>query len=375
MARIRLEHVTKYFKSTCALDDVSLDIADNEFFVIFGPAGAGKTTILNTIAGIVEPDQGRVFFDDTEMNFVELGDRNISMVFENYALYPHLTAYENIASPMRTRRDRRPEEEVRASVMKVAEKLHITELLDRLPSNVSNGQKQRIALGRALVRDPNAFLMDEPLAHLDAKLRHAMRKELKSMQKDFHSTTIYVTHDYTEAMSLADRIAVIREGVIQQIGTPDEVYYTPVNEFVARLFGEPEINILTCTYRDGIVRLPFGDTAFACCPEVAEKLEGRESVDVGLRSQDIRFSRERTDPSQTEVSLYSLDPLGNRTELIVEAEGHRMAFAIPFDTDFKLNQSLYVSFNMENASFFDTESQRFLVRRGMNTLKRGEGIG
>ena len=223
MARIRLDHVTKKYGSITALKDVSIDVKDNEFYVIFGPAGAGKTSVLNLIAGISDPEEGDILFDDAYMNYVEPRERDVAMVFENYALYPHKTVYENIASSMRTKKHRQPEEVVDREVKRVAAMMNISELLERKPTQASNGQRQRIALGRALVRNPNVFLMDEPLAHLDAKLRNSMRKELKSMQEAFHTTTIYVTHDYTEAMSLGDRIAVIHEGSICQVGTGNEV--------------------------------------------------------------------------------------------------------------------------------------------------------
>ena len=221
MAKIELFNITKKFGNLTALDNINLEVKDKEFFVLFGPAGAGKTTILKTIAGIEFPDRGEVRIDDLNVNNVEPARRNISMVFENYALYPHLSIFDNIASPMRSPIYKKDEETIKKEVLRVASMLKIDSLLDRLPSQVSNGQRQRTALGRCLVRDPNVFLMDEPIAHLDAKLRHFMRAELKEMQSEFDTTTIYVTHDYMEALSLGDRIAIINEGKILQIGTGD----------------------------------------------------------------------------------------------------------------------------------------------------------
>ncbi|MEF9840903.1 MAG: ATP-binding cassette domain-containing protein, partial [Lachnospiraceae bacterium] len=214
MAQIELCNITKKYKDTVALDNISLTIKDNEFFVLFGPAGAGKTTLLKTIAGAEFPQGGLVKIDGKIVNHVESKDRNVSMVFENYALYPNLTVYDNIASPMRSKLYKKDEEYIKEAIGKVTQMMKIGHLLERKPSQLSNGQRQRVALGRCLVRNPNVFLMDEPLAHLDAKLRHFMRGELKEMQTSISSTTIYVTHDYVEAMSLADRIAVVNQGRI-----------------------------------------------------------------------------------------------------------------------------------------------------------------
>lgn len=377
MAGITLKNITKKYKEVTALDDVSLDIRDNEFFIIFGPAGAGKTTILNVIAGIVEPECGQVGFDGRVMNFVEPGDRNVSMVFENYALYPNMTAYDNIASPFRSRTNRRSEEEIRPAVEKVAKMLGITELLNRLPSKVSNGQRQRIALGRALVRNPNVFLLDEPLAHLDAKLRHAMRKELKSLQESLNATTIYVTHDYTEAMSLGDRIGVIRDGVIQQVGTPDQVFYTPKNEFVAKLFGDPEINIFTCGFDGEYVTLPWQDVRFRPQDEVAGCLCGCRAgkVDMGMRGMNLDYSLERTSPEQVACTVYSYEPLGNRAELIARVDEDLLRFVVPVNLELEIDQPIFVGFDFKNAIYFDYESKIYLGRYCGELLGRGEMIG
>ena len=244
MARIQLENVTKRFGKVTALDGVSLDIKDKEFFVLFGPAGAGKTTILNCIAGIQLPEEGVVKFDGEVVNLVDAAHRDTAMVFENYALYPQMTVYDNMASPLRSKLYKKDEEFIKKKVHEVAEMMKMENLLERLPSQLSNGQKQRVAMGRALVRSPRVYLMDEPLAHLDAKLRNSMRTELKSIQANFGTTSIYVTHDFMEAMSLGDRIAIVNKGKIVQIGTSDEIYYMPCNEFVAQLMGDPEINIV-----------------------------------------------------------------------------------------------------------------------------------
>ena len=252
MARIQLENVTKKFGKVTALDGVTLDIKDKEFFVLFGPAGAGKTTILNCIAGIQLPEEGVVKFDGEIVNLVDAAHRDTAMVFENYALYPQMTVYDNMASPLRSKLYKKDEEYIKEKIQSVAEMMKMDYLLERLPSQLSNGQKQRVAMGRALVRSPRVYLMDEPLAHLDAKLRNSMRTELKDIQANFGTTSVYVTHDFMEAMSLGDRIAIINEGKVVQVGTGDEIYYMPCNEFVSQLMGDPEINLIPATIeKDG----------------------------------------------------------------------------------------------------------------------------
>ncbi len=378
MARIRLDHVTKRYGKITALKDISIDVKDNEFYVIFGPAGAGKTSVLNLIAGISDPEEGDIRFDEAYMNYVEPRERNVAMVFENYALYPHKTVYENIASSMRTKKYRQPEDVVEREVRKVAEMMNITELLDRKPTQASNGQRQRIALGRALVRNPNVFLMDEPLAHLDAKLRNSMRKELKSMQEAFHTTTIYVTHDYTEAMSLGDRIAVINEGSICQIGTGSEVYYLPETEFVAKLFGDCEINILDglVLEEEGeiVIRLPYGNETYTVPDDVKDKLRtaGVNQVDIGFRGWAIDYSRE---PRKGYVrgNIYTHEPLGNKVELTVSLGDDMIRFIVHVDEKFEIDEAIYLHFNMDKGIFFHSVTKEYLVRHN-EEIMRGGGI-
>ena len=376
MARIRLDHVTKKYGSITALKDVSIDVKDKEFYVIFGPAGAGKTSVLNLIAGISDPEEGDILFDDAYMNYVEPRERDVAMVFENYALYPHKTVYENIASSMRTKKHRQPEEVVDREVKRVAAMMNISELLERKPTQASNGQRQRIALGRALVRNPNVFLMDEPLAHLDAKLRNSMRKELKSMQEAFHTTTIYVTHDYTEAMSLGDRIAVIHEGSICQVGTGNEVYYLPETEFVAKLFGDCEINILKgCVTeekgRTGI-RLPYGEEVYPVPDDVGERLQcaGVKDVDIGFRGWAIDYSRE---PRKGYVrgKIYTHEPLGNKVELTVSLGDDMIRFIVHVDERFEIDEAIYLHFNMDKGIFFHSETKEYLVRHNEEVMRGG----
>src|SRR6476660_6319114 len=249
MAEIRINHITKRFGDFVALHELDLTIRDGEFLVLLGPSGCGKTTTLRSVAGLERQTSGDIFIGDTLVNNLPPGDRDIAMVFQFYALYPHFSAFDNIAFPLRTQRT--PQAEIEERVRAVARTLRIEHLLRRRPKQLSGGEQQRVALGRAMVRRPRVFLMDEPLTNLDAKLRSEMRAEVKRLQKDLNATTIYVTHDQIEAMSMGDRIAVMKQGGIEQVGTPDEVYNHPKSRFVAGFVGSPAMNILPAEYSDG----------------------------------------------------------------------------------------------------------------------------
>ena len=246
MSRVALSGITKRFDAVVAVDDLTLEIEDREFLVLLGPSGCGKSTALRMIAGLEDPTAGTIRIGDRIVNDVDPKDRDIAMVFQSYALYPHMTVRRNIEFPLRSRHvDKRDRQE---RVTEAAASLGLTELLDRKPAQLSGGQRQRVALARAIVRRPSAFLMDEPLSNLDAKLRVQTRAELIELQRALEATIVYVTHDQVEAMGLGDRIAVLSEGRIQQIGTPDEIYHQPANTFVATFVGSPPMNLLT---RDG----------------------------------------------------------------------------------------------------------------------------
>ncbi|MDR1178949.1 MAG: ABC transporter ATP-binding protein [Spirochaetales bacterium] len=379
MARIQLENITKRYKGmkegTAAVDHLNLDIHDNEFFVLFGPAGAGKTTILKTIAGIEFPNEGLVKIGGEIVNLIEPMRRNVSMVFENYALYPHFSVYDNIAFPMRSPLHKKDEDYIKKAVERVVKMMRIDGLYDRKPSQLSNGQRQRVAIGRCLVREPKVFLMDEPLAHLDAKLRHFMRSELKEMQSAFNTTTIYVTHDFMEAMSLADRIAVINNGKIEQLGSSLQMYYTPVNEFVARLFGEPEITIFPAelSSENGALALKaLGQEQ----PLIPEKDAGRiiqetnaASVDVGVRGVDVSFSLAPQDSSWIKGAVYAFEPIGNKVIMTVDVKGEKIRIAAPNSAKADLDETVYIKFNMKNALFFDGIQKTFITRSEMEKYR------
>ena len=376
MARIQLENITKKFGKVTALDGISLDIKDKEFFVLFGPAGAGKTTILNCIAGIQLPEEGVIKFDGEIVNLVDAAHRDTAMVFENYALYLQMTVYDNMASPLRSKLYKKDEGYIKKKVHEVAAMMKMENLLERLPSQLSNGQKQRVAMGRALVRSPRVYLMDEPLAHLDAKLRNAMRTELKDIQANFGTTSIYVTHDFMEAMSLGDRIAIVNEGKIVQVGTSDEIYYMPCNEFVSQLMGDPEINIIagklaktsggySFTFNDieKTYELPEDKDLFAKLEET-----GLADIEVGVRPQNVKYSFEPKD-GYIKCSVYSYESIGNKSVIITECGALQLRMIAPNGLSVKIDQDIYVDLEMNRSMFFHGETKEYISRYNEAAVK------
>jgi multiple sugar transport system ATP-binding protein len=313
VASIQMQHITKvYGDGFPAVNDVSLDIADGEFMILVGPSGCGKSTLLRMIVGLEDITSGDMIIAGERVNDKAPRDRNLSMVFQNYALYPHLSVYENIAFPLRLRHV--PEEEVRSKVEAAAKTLELTEHLQRKPGQLSGGQRQRVAMGRAIVRQANAFLFDEPLSNLDAKLRGQMRTEILRLQRSLGITTVYVTHDQTEALTLGDRVAVLRRGLLQQVASPHELYERPVNLFVAGFIGSPPMNFLPATLRDGRVQLPF--LSYALDPEVAKKIGNDDLLIAGVRPEHFEVAetvdeRVKGDGITFEVQIDVTEWLGN----------------------------------------------------------------
>lgn len=371
MSEITLRNVCKsYDKEHYAVKDFNLDIHDGEFVIFVGPSGCGKSTTLRMIAGLEEITGGELWIDKQLCNYIEPKDRDLSMVFQNYALYPQMTVYDNMASPLRSKLYKRDEEYIKKKITEVAEMMKMDYLLERLPSQLSNGQKQRVAMGRALVRSPRVYLMDEPLAHLDAKLRNSMRTELKEIQANFGTTSVYVTHDFMEAMSLGDRIAIINEGKVVQVGTGDEIYYMPCNEFVAELMGDPEINIITGaikkagdTYKFTLEAngkeydLPHEDDLYAKLDEL-----GLDRVDIGMRPQNLTYSFEPKE-GYMKCSVYSYESIGNKAVIVADVEdGLQLRMIAPNGLTVKIDQDIYVDMKLDHAMFFDAETQEYLTR-------------
>jgi multiple sugar transport system ATP-binding protein len=283
MAKIVLDHVSKVFgDDVVAVDDVSLEIGDGEFIVLVGPSGCGKSTILRILAGLEEVTAGELFLDEREITDLPPKDRDIAMVFQNYALYPHMTVEQNLGFGLKLRRT--PKDEQRRRVDDVAKVLGLDKLMQRKPSELSGGQRQRVAMGRAMVREPHAFLMDEPLSNLDAKLRVQMRAELARLHERLGTTTVFVTHDQVEAMTLGERVAVLRDGVLQQVDEPQNLYEHPANLFVAAFIGSPPMNLAEASVEGGRIR--FGDFDLPVGPEHASDLEGSKVI-LGIRPSDM----------------------------------------------------------------------------------------
>ncbi|HZE41909.1 MAG TPA: ABC transporter ATP-binding protein [Stackebrandtia sp.] len=333
MASIDVRSVGKRFGKVTALEDVSFSVDDGEFFCLLGPSGAGKTTTLKIVAGLVEPESGTVHIDGQDVRDVEPTHRDVAMCFENYALYPQLNVFDNLASPLRSPRMRMPDAEARQRIQHTAALLGIDHLLERSVTQLSNGQRQRVALGRVLVRPARAYLLDEPLAHLDAKLRATMRAELKSISGGDTTTTVYVTHDYVEALSLADRIGVIRDGRILQVGTPTEVWSAPANAFVAQAFGKPRINLVPGTFvaSDGGRTFAAADDAFQI--PIPAVLGDDTDVQLGVRPRDLRLHIGAGEVPDGQVrvdgSVYVAEHLGRHSEVTVQIGRSRLSVVVP----------------------------------------------
>lgn len=291
MATVELHQVSKTFGKVRALSELTLSIADGEFFALLGPSGAGKTTTLKSVAGLSDVDSGRVVIAGHDVTDVEPYNRNVAMAFESYALYPQKTVFENLASPLLSERTAKYSDAERTErIDKVTKTLGINHLLKRFPRELSNGQRQRVALGRVLVRPADVYLLDEPLSHLDAKLRATMRAELKSLGEMSGTTTLYVTHDYQEALALGQRIGVLREGRLVQVGTPEDIWLRPVDSFVAKALGQPEINMLEATVSDG--RLSAAGGAVEMGAPSSLGLAAGDRVRLGLRPRDMELAEE-----------------------------------------------------------------------------------
>jgi ABC-type sugar transport system ATPase subunit len=345
MARVLLEGVEKRFAGGgLAVRGLSLCVADREFLTLLGPSGCGKSTVLNMVAGLELPSAGEISIGERRVTRLEPHERDVAMVFQSYALYPHKTVFENIAFPLRLRRVAR--DEVARRVREVAAQLGVAPFLERRPGELSGGQRQRVALGRALVRQPSVFLLDEPLSNLDAQLRTEMRAEIRRLHKEFATTTLYVTHDQTEAMTLSDRIAVLKDGVLQQLGTPDEIYGRPANRFVGGFVGNPGMSFVSAPVEGGRVRLP-GLELVTDVP-----LAARNEVVVGIRPEDVAV--DASDGPRGEV--YAVEPLGAEALVVLTWAGARVVARAPAGFRAAPGDQLGFRFARERVSFFDART-------------------
>ncbi len=341
MAQIRLKNVSKRWGSYVGVNNLSLDIADAEFLVLLGPSGCGKTTTMRMIAGLEDVTEGEIWIGDRMVNKLEPKDRDISMVFQSYGLYPNLTVYENIRFPLRVRRI--PANEHNERVMKAAQMVELGPFLDRRPAALSGGQRQRVALARAIVREPNAFLMDEPLSNLDAKLRVSTRAQIKHLHHTLRRTTIYVTHDQIEAMTLADRVVVMSNGLVQQLGTPTEIYDRPANTFVASFIGSPAMNLIDGTITDGTFR----------AEGISLPAKGAGPVTLGFRAEDVRVS---DTPAELSAPVYSMELLGDATLVSVRIGSALVSIRAPKDYRISIGAPLHVVISSDKIHLFDAKT-------------------
>ncbi len=367
MVDVHLRGIVKRFGKTIAVNRIDLDIRDGEFIVLLGPSGCGKTTTLRVIAGLEKPDDGRVLFGDRDVTYLPPRERNVSMVFQSYAIWPHMKVYDNIAFPLKIKKF--PKEEIDKRVKWAAELLQISELLDRYPHQLSGGQRQRVAVARAIVVEPDVLLMDEPLSNLDALLRVKMRSELKKLQRRIKVTTIYVTHDQVEAMTMGDRIAVMNKGKIQQVGRPDEIYLKPANVFVAGFVGTPQMNFFDATIevKDDEIILDTSDFKVRLPRDylpVLQEYNGK-TVIVGIRPEHIYPEGHAPNTARKlswiEGTVDFVEALGSDTILHLNTGSMILVVKISGSHHYEIGGKVKVALDLSNIHVFDKESQVSLL--------------
>ena len=359
MAKVELKGIGKvYDGGVRAVNNANITIEDKEFCVFVGPSGCGKSTTLRMIAGLEDITEGKLFIDGVEMNDVPPKDRDIAMVFQNYALYPHMTVYDNMAFGLKIRK--MDKAEIDRRVRDAAKQLDLTQYLDRKPKALSGGQRQRVAVGRAIVRNPKVFLFDEPLSNLDAKLRVTMRSELAALHNRLQATMIYVTHDQIEAMTLGTKIVVMKDGVIQQIGAPLYLYNNPINKFVAGFIGTPPMNFLTVKVLERGGKIVCDEGSFEITPTEAQAACLKDYVDkevsFGIRPEDVQYSAQPVGKDNMQMKIVNKEPLGAETHLyLVSNKGQQLIAKTNANAEFRLGDTINVVPNMEKAKFFSMD--------------------
>jgi len=357
MSSVRVDNLKKHFGKVEAVKGISFQVEEGEFVVLLGPSGCGKTTTLRCIAGLEQPDAGRIYFDQDDVTDLSPAARNIAFVFQLYALYPHLNVYDNIAFPLRA--ERRPAAEIKQKVDEVLKLLQIEEIKHRKPRQLTGGQKQRVALARAIVRRPRVFLLDEPLSNIDAKLRETTRAELKKLQRSIRATTLYVTHDQVEAMTMADKIIVMNFGDIQQIGAPEDVYHYPTNMFVARFLGSPGMNFVPGELAEEKgkpgVRIHSGQF-IPLKEEQKEKLAGApREVILGVRPEDIQVGEQ----GDIDAEVYVLEPMGAQNVMTLRIDDTLIKALLPGDFFKEVGSRVLLSF--KDARVFDAKTEKMIA--------------
>ncbi len=344
MSKVELKNIVKIYDKKKIIDNVNLTIEDKEFLVLVGSSGCGKSTILRMIAGLEDITEGEILIDGKCVNNVHPKDRDIAFVFQNYALYPHMSVYENMAFPLKMRKMNKKEIDVK--VREAAESLDLTEYLNRKPKQLSGGQRQRVALGRAIVRKPKVFLMDEPLSNLDAKLRVQMRSEIKKLHERLKTTFIYVTHDQTEALTMGDRIAVIDKGIIQQTDTAHNIYNNPINTFVGGFLGSPAMNFIKSDIIDN--KITVNNSSFTLNEEQQRKLSGKKTVLLGIRSENLNEINANFEfNAKVDIS----EMLGSEQIVYTQANGNNICAVMP--PSMKIEKDITLKINSNNILFFD----------------------
>ncbi|HDP99288.1 MAG TPA: sn-glycerol-3-phosphate ABC transporter ATP-binding protein UgpC [bacterium] len=362
MAGVKLEHVSKIFdKEVVAVNDVNINIEDKEFMVLVGPSGCGKSTTLRMIAGLEDISDGKIYIDEKIVNQVPPKDRDIAMVFQNYALYPHMSVFQNMAFGLKLRKY--PKKEIEKRVQEAAEILEIQPLLNRKPKALSGGQRQRVAVGRAIVRKPKVFLFDEPLSNLDAKLRVQMRTEISKLHNRLETTMIYVTHDQMEAMTMGNRIVVMKDGFVHQVDSPLNLYHGPVNKFVAGFIGSPSMNFMSgVIQKDNGLFFDEGNIRLQIPEQYHQKLSQYvdQKVYFGIRPENIsgsKFVQHLQNPAKAKSMLEVVEPMGNEFFLYLNTGSHQFVARINEEEDLTVGKPIDLVFNMEKAHFFDATTE------------------
>jgi multiple sugar transport system ATP-binding protein len=354
MSDIVLQHITKRFGDITALDDVFFAINDGEFFVLLGQTGAGKTTTLRVIAGLEKQDQGHLMFDGERVDGVAPADRDVAFVFQQYSLYPTMSVYDNLAFPLRSPLRRMPEADIRERVLNAAQKLRINHLIERKTAHLSGGEMQRVSIGRAIVRDPRIFLMDEPLSNLDAKLREALRVELQHLQKTQGSTTLFVTHDQVEALTMADQIGVLDQGRLVQVGTPDDIYDRPATTFVAQLVGTPGINLVKASRDNGTLHIEESEVQLPL-PSTTSKLP--QHLILGVRPEDVQLVSDGNFVGE----IILVEPLGVETILHIKTGQQTLLSTVTGMTDWRIGNTIRFNVMPERVHYFEPSGQRITI--------------
>ena len=362
MAEVKLVSITKTFGDITALKDITIEVQDHEFFVLLGPTGAGKTTMLRVVAGLEKQNQGEVYIGSTLVNDLTPALRDVTFVFQYYTLYPHYTVRQNLEFPLKSKLRNLSQQEIDQRVKYASETLRISHLLDRQATHLSGGEMQRVAIGRAIVRSPKVFLMDEPLSNLDAKLREGMRAELAHLHLDLGATFFYVTHDQTEAMAMGDRIAVLNEGEILQIGTPDKIYEHPQNTFVARFVGSPMMNLFDARIENG--SLVVGQKEMVCplSDQQCRTLQDykKDSVVLGVRPEDIEIIRAKKDENSFQCVIHFMQSMGAEDILNLSIGKTEFRAIAPPRLMTRVGETVYADINMNRAHIFDPETEQRL---------------